>query len=109
VKRVRRGVTEQHGCRHGYDRRAILSENVRSGVERTIKRGFGRVRLWQHRIDDILESISEIQQWVQGMDFEKLGNDPKTIAAVIYKRTIMGEAAAQIPESIIERYPFHSP
>jgi uncharacterized protein with HEPN domain len=61
-------------------------------------------RDWQDRIHDILDAIAEIQQFTDGMDFVSFREDDKTIRAVEMNFIIIGEAANQIPEEIMEQY-----
>lgn len=61
-------------------------------------------RVWQERVNDILQAIQEIRQFTKGMDFEAFQNDDKTIRAVEMNLIIIGEAAGQIPEDIQEKY-----
>ena len=62
-------------------------------------------RGWQDRIQDILEAISEIQSFTEGMDYETFKDDDKSIRAVEMNFIIIGEAATQIPDEIEEKYP----
>lgn len=55
-------------------------------------------------IDDILNSIEEIEEFIEGMDFETFNSDRKTINAVIRSLEVMGEAATKIPTDIREKY-----
>jgi uncharacterized protein with HEPN domain len=59
----------------------------------------------QERIEDILEAITEIEQFVAGMDFPQFAQDRKTIKAVMTDFVILGEAAGHIPERIILQTP----
>jgi len=56
-------------------------------------------------IQDILDSINDIEEFTQGMDFDNFGKDKKTIYAVIRAIEIIGEATKNIPKSIREKYP----
>lgn len=62
-------------------------------------------RGWQDRIQDILDAISEIQSFTEGMDYETFKDDDKSIRAVEMNFIIIGEAANQIPNEIEEKYP----
>ena len=55
-------------------------------------------RSWEFRLQDMLDSISKIERYVEGMTFEMWASDEKTIDAVIRQITIIGEAATHIPE-----------
>jgi len=56
-------------------------------------------------IEDILDSINAIGEFVEGMDFEEFAKDRKTIFAVIRGIEVIGEATKNIPKSIKNRYP----
>jgi uncharacterized protein with HEPN domain len=56
-------------------------------------------------IKDILDSISDIESFVGGMDFNTFIGDKKTINAVIRSLEIMGEASKKIPEGLRARHP----
>ncbi|MEA2104908.1 MAG: DUF86 domain-containing protein [Candidatus Cloacimonadota bacterium] len=55
-------------------------------------------------IDDIIESIELIDEYILGMDFEKFKNDRKTIDAVVRNLEIIGEASNNIPASLRDKY-----
>jgi uncharacterized protein with HEPN domain len=55
-------------------------------------------------LEDILESISKIRQYTNGMNFEIFCADSKTIDAVIRNFEIIGEAANRLPDSIKDKY-----
>jgi uncharacterized protein with HEPN domain len=50
-------------------------------------------------LKDILDAIEKVEQFVEGMDFEKFSLDSKTIFAVIRALEIIGEASKKIPET----------
>ena len=53
-----------------------------------------------HRLylDDILDAIDRIEDYVQGMDENDFGSDRKTQDAVIRNLEIIGEAARNLPD-----------
>ena len=55
-------------------------------------------------INDILESIDSISEFIADMDYQKFTNDDKTLSAVIRKIEIIGEATKNIPTSITDKY-----
>ena len=57
------------------------------------------------RIADIIEAIEKILSYVEGMRFDQFVDDPKTIDAVIRNITIIGEAARNVPDGVIDRNP----
>jgi uncharacterized protein with HEPN domain len=56
-------------------------------------------------LDDILESITQIETYIEGMDFESFSKDRKTIDAVVRNLEIIGEAARALPDDIREMIP----
>jgi uncharacterized protein with HEPN domain len=62
-------------------------------------------REWKLRLADILDSIAAIEVYVRGMDCEAFRQDRKTIDAVVWRFTIIGEAAMNIPSAITDQYP----
>ena len=55
-----------------------------------------------HRLylDDILEAIGNIREYVAGMDYEAFARDKKTRDAVVRNLEIIGEAASRLPKSV---------
>lgn len=62
-------------------------------------------RNWRIRLQDILQSIDEIQQRTAGMDFESFITNRTVIKAVLYDFGIIGEASRHIPSDIQSLYP----
>ena len=62
-------------------------------------------RDWQERIRDILEAITEIQNFTDGMDFDTFREDARTVRAVEMNFIVIGESANQIPAAVEEKYP----
>jgi uncharacterized protein with HEPN domain len=62
-------------------------------------------RLLQDYLNDILESITDIEDFTKGMTFEVFSKDRKTIKAVVRSLEVIGEAANKIPNNIQENYP----
>lgn len=54
-------------------------------------------RTWQERIEDILISARNIESYTSGMSFEDFLEDGRTIRAVAFEFTTLGEAARAIP------------
>ena len=62
-------------------------------------------RSWQERIEDILICAHNISEFTAGMSLDEFLEDPRTVRAVAFEFTTMGEAARVIPLDIQERYP----
>lgn len=62
-------------------------------------------RNWKMRFDDILECISRIQRYTEGMTFDEFEQDDKTIDSVLRNLEIIGEASRHVPRTIMEKYP----
>lgn len=60
----------------------------------------GKERQVLDYLNDILESISDIKEFVAGIDYENFLRDKKTSKAVIRSLEIIGEAAKKIPEPL---------
>lgn len=56
-------------------------------------------------LQDILTSLSRIEEYTKNLSSEDLNNDWKTVDAVVRNLEIIGEAARNMPEEIIEKYP----
>lgn len=55
--------------------------------------------------NDILEMIENIKTFTEGISFEELENDKKTLYAVIRCLEVLGEAVKKIPNLIRDEYP----
>jgi len=55
-------------------------------------------------IQDILNSIEEIEEFTKGLTYDEFAEDRKTINAVVRSLGIIGEATKNIPDSIREKY-----
>jgi len=62
-------------------------------------------RSWKLRIDDILESIADIEIFTKGMTQDRFEKDKKTYLAVVRSLEVIGEASHHVPESIKAKYP----
>lgn len=54
---------------------------------------------WKIRIRHILDAIAENQSYIAGKSFDQFCDDTKTLKAVVWNLTIIGEAARHIPPS----------
>lgn len=62
-------------------------------------------RNWKLFLEDILESIELIKQYVEKMKIDNFKEDRKTIDAVVRNLEIVGEASRYLPEEIKQKYP----
>jgi uncharacterized protein with HEPN domain len=62
-------------------------------------------RNWQTRIEDMLTCIRNVQAFVVGMTYDEFFEDTKTIRAVAFELSILGEAARAMPDSVRIQYP----
>lgn len=56
-------------------------------------------------LEDILECIHKINQYILGLDFQSFSSDEKTIDAVIRNLEIIGEASRNISNEIRDKHP----
>ena len=63
------------------------------------------IREWRLRVEDILEAIGRIEEFVQGMGIDSFLSDRKTCDAVVRNLEIIGEAARNMPDSVADRHP----
>lgn len=56
-------------------------------------------------IQDILNSVDAIEEFVKDTDFETFENDKKTVFAVTRAIEIIGEATKNIPDLLRKKYP----
>jgi uncharacterized protein with HEPN domain len=64
-----------------------------------------KVRHYRLYIEDILECIRKIGDYVNGMSFEEFSKDTKTVDAVVRNFEIIGEASSQLPKKVKDKYP----
>jgi uncharacterized protein with HEPN domain len=62
-------------------------------------------REWLVRIEDMLDAIGAVLDFVQGMTFDTFREDRKTVDAVVRNLEVMGEAARNIPDEVRDRFP----
>ena len=62
-------------------------------------------RDWKFRIQDILDAVSAIEKYTQGMEFDSFIEDRRTVDAVVRTLMVIGEAAVHVPENIYLKHP----
>ena len=61
-------------------------------------------RDWKLFVEDILECIGKIENYIENMKFEDFEKDDKTTDAVVRNLEIIGEASKNIPDNVKTRY-----
>ncbi len=56
-------------------------------------------------IQDIVDSIIDIENFIGKMSFNEFSQDKKTLNAVVRSLEVIGEAAKRVPESLRKKYP----
>ena len=64
-----------------------------------------RPRDWRIRIQDIVDAARKIIVHTGAMDFEAFEGDEWSIDAALRNLTVIGEAAARIPDEVCAQYP----
>jgi uncharacterized protein with HEPN domain len=62
------------------------------------------IRKFKLYIQDIIDSIINLQEYTNGMNFEEFRKDKKTIDAVIRNFEIIGEATKNVPDEIRNKH-----
>jgi uncharacterized protein with HEPN domain len=62
-------------------------------------------REYRDYLQDIIDSINDIEAFTSGMDFESFMKDKKTVNAVVRSIEVVGEATKRIPKSIRDKHP----
>ncbi len=62
-------------------------------------------RDWKDYLEDILDAVEAIEDFILDMDYEEFIRDRKTNFAVVRSLEIIGEATKSIPDSVREKYP----
>lgn len=61
-------------------------------------------RDYRDYLQDILDSISDIDNFIGSMSFEEFKKDKKTVNAVVRSIEIIGEASKKIPNALRAKY-----
>ena len=56
-------------------------------------------------VQDMFDSINDVENFIDGMEFEDFIKDKKTIYSVVRAIEIIGEAAKNVPEQVRKKYP----
>jgi uncharacterized protein with HEPN domain len=56
-------------------------------------------------VQDILEAIERIDEYLEGLTFSKFAKDKRTVDAVVRNFAVIGEAAKHVPASVKRKHP----
>lgn len=62
-------------------------------------------RIYLDYVQDIIDSIRDIESFIKGMKFDEFKRDRKTINAVVRSIEVIGEASKKIPATIKANHP----
>ena len=55
-------------------------------------------------IQDIFDSIKEVEMFIKGFDYDAFEKDRKTVNAVVRSLEVIGEAVKKVPEGVKNQY-----
>jgi uncharacterized protein with HEPN domain len=61
-------------------------------------------RRWKFRIEHLLGAAAENTRFLQEMTFDEFAEDDKTLKAVVWNLTIIGEIVRHVPPEVQQRY-----
>jgi uncharacterized protein with HEPN domain len=64
-----------------------------------------RPRRWKFRIRHILDAIAQNLEYLQDVSYEQFTEDSRTLKAIVWNLTVIGEAARHIPPQVEIAYP----
>lgn len=56
-------------------------------------------------LQDIMDSVNAVEEFIKGIEYEDFKKDRKTIFAIIRGIEVIGEASKNIPKTIRSKYP----
>ncbi len=62
-------------------------------------------RGWPLRLKDMIAAIEEARAFTAGMDLEAFRTDPRTLKAVLWNLSVIGEAARHAPAEVVAAHP----
>jgi uncharacterized protein with HEPN domain len=62
-------------------------------------------RGWPLRLKDMIAAIVEIRAFTAGMSFAAFRDDPRTLKAVLWDLSLVGEAARHVPRAVAAAHP----
>jgi len=61
-------------------------------------------RIYADYVEDILDAMEKVAQFIEGMTFDQFAEDDKTVFAVIRALEIIGEATKHVPQPVRASY-----
>lgn len=62
-------------------------------------------RRWKFRVEHLLRAAAENGRFLREMTFDEFVEDDKTLKAVVWNLTVIGEVVRHVPPEVQERYP----
>jgi uncharacterized protein with HEPN domain len=62
-------------------------------------------RDWKTRLQDVIDAVTRIERYTQGMTSNAFRADDRTVDAVVRNLIVLGEASRHIPEDVEQRHP----
>jgi uncharacterized protein with HEPN domain len=56
-------------------------------------------------LEDILENIQDIEEFIAGLSFEQFAVDKKTVKATLRSLEVIGEAVKNVPQDLLDTHP----
>ena len=63
------------------------------------------MRDFQVYVEDIIDAIDSIEEYTEGLTYERFVIDKKTVDAVVRNFEVIGEDTKHIPERVRKKYP----
>jgi uncharacterized protein with HEPN domain len=61
-------------------------------------------RRWKFRIEHLLQAVAENRRFLQSMSFDEFVEDDRTLKAVVWNLTVIGEVVRHIPPEVQDQY-----
>lgn len=62
-------------------------------------------RLYKDYLEDIIEAIDKVSEFINGITYNQFCQDDRTLFAVIRALEVIGEASKRIPDSVRLNHP----
>lgn len=64
-----------------------------------------RPRKWKFRLRHMQEAVEKIRKYAAGKTKDDFRSDPMALDAIVWNLMVLGEAARQVPDQVVEAYP----